>query len=432
MKGAWLRRIDAWTALILLVSVTLSLYHLFSAKWYDYSNDAFEHRYYIEYLVQERAVPPSYEKAAYRHPPTYYFAAAAAYAAGEKIAGEEGALIAVKLLSMAFYAVFLVYGTMMLRHTVGSGIGYYAALALMAFWPLGLTLGARITCDIALYACIMATVYHLMRWQEHFDHAQLATALGWVAAGLLIKNNMLPWLPLIAVLIALGLMRRHYRPASLMRRDVVLACVAAATCAASTFLRGSMFRYAAPYQTSFTGGINAEGLVSLFRFDPLLFITTSIYRGINYYAEVIFFNLFLRSLVFDQFVWHSEVFTLLVAVCLLAVLTYLLISVPWMLARDAASRRRAEMLLCVLGGMMALLMLTYLAWRNPHYTNARYIYIIVPVMAALYGMAVRWHNRENRALLAGLGAGIAFSFSVLSAILLIAQHVKMLWLDIAN
>lgn len=428
--GAALYRLkfDRISLLIALSGALTALFFLAASDWMRITSDPLAQLDYIRYLIDNRALPEPDLKPAYRHPPTYYLMVAPVFALAEGAGGQAAAIAWTQLVSFALFMVFMGYGALALRLCLPRGAGYYTALSLLFFWPLVVTLAGRVSLDLPIYACTAGLFYHLLRWQRTGEAVQLALVAAFIGMGFLFKNSMVVWLPVVALPVALSLVSRRFPWPSLLRRDVLIAGALGGTAAIYSFLRPSTTHYISSEMVGLAVARLPEQPPA---FDPYVFLSYTIQHPLSTLDTPIFWNIVLRTLAFDRFLWRSEWTVLIVAVLLLALLAWLLASLPWMAWKDRAARREMGLPLWTIAALLAALGFMFHVFFNyAHYANMRYIPAAVIALTLLYGQAVSWHRARGHALMANAGMALSAAFCLASLWLLASEHVDALRLDL--
>lgn len=411
---------------VLLAGLGLAYFHLYSTNWGQFAVDYAPHTAYVEFLARNHSLPryavdilPS--DAAFRHPPFYYMLCSVIYALAERMDGVLP-MFSVRHLSMAFYAVFLLFGARTLKMAAGEDTpGFISGLLLLCFWPVGLTMGARISCDIPLYAAVAACGYYLFRFASMGESRDIA--LAWVAAGLAVLTKNAGFLFLIGTCaVSLFHLRRAFAPQAL------LGIAFAAACAVFAFEWHWFFAAIQPEMLSSEKPGLGDSLRAYLTFDVPLFFDESIYNVQQAPTNRLFWNYFLRSFLLGKFFeWKllSVVFAL--GVVWMGLLVFVLVS-----ALPRQERQWGMVALCILAVLMvAAQMYVHRFTGNPDYLEARYSFPALILLACAFARGLNAHVEAGREVAFRIGRMLALVLVGLSVALMMGQHglklVGMFW-----
>jgi len=413
---AWIlsrQGVDKASIAIVLAGLALYEFQFYSTRPSQFAYDIRAHMDYIMDMVRSGAIPSPDAGPAHRHPPLYYGVAAMLKSMAESL-GAHRQWMAVRQLSMTCFMGFIIFSVLTLRRIQLSPVPYYTALLLLVFWPIGMTMGARINCDILLYAGVAGMLYYTLRWQEQFAPRMLALAILCGGVSVLAKNFGVAYCAGLALFVAAQ--RQPWR--SLLRRDILLASAFTALCILITCGRGWIAHYVpSHYPVHHVSNAAWEYL----RFDLPFYISDSVYRP---YADQghLFWHMFFRTLALGEFPWKSDPFVLTIGVGVLPLVAYALLSALWIMARSPGKRRVFTLFFATIILMVASMVALRLAAGHPAYGDARYIHPIVLIIAAFYGMALEWYWRQRHFILYGAGLAVAFLFTFCSIGLIISEH----------
>lgn len=416
-------RFDRVSALILLGGLALYLFHLHSTTYLEFALDAPFHAYYVEYIGMHRAVPPDVYDAM-RHPPLYYGLAAIVWNVGAVLHMEEPMAL-VRYGSLALYLVFMLMSTHMLRRLLSErDISYYTALALLVFWPIGVTMGGRITCDLLTYISQIGLVYALARFLERYEPRFIAWAFWAAALAVSAKNSgvLLLGISFCALLVAMWQHRASLK--ALLRADIAVSIAAALLCTYLTLQRAWIGTHLHGYSPPGLG-FGYELLYRYLVFEPYLFISESIFHPDQTASRPMFMNWFMRTLLLgDFFTWNNIGIIWAFGLLWLCMLAYILLGlVRYVRAASAYEKRVLLMMAGIVGLILGSMMVIHCKTGKPNYADIRFIYIIVPVIALYYGKAMAWAEANGDALFLSVGRGLALGFVLLTCALYTSQHL---------
>lgn len=420
--GFWaaLRRLafDRHSKTLLLAGFLLYFSYFFTSQWSDFLHDAPMHAEYVKYIADTHRLPETFA-GAMRHPPFFYIGSAFFYNIGEWAGAAEPMNFA-RYFPALMYLVFIVFAGLAIREVFAQKQKeYYFALAMLVFWPVGVTKIGAVLCDIATYASGMGVIYFIVRWLRcEWRHA---LPLAFVASGfaVLAKNSGLMMIIITALFVVHGLWRRS------LKIDAKLAASAAFAllCAWSTFTH--------PVGYDFQGGESpiphtsfAELALMYLYFNPYEFISSTMINPHNGEPITVFWHYYPRSLLLGDYIHWKSLGTVWAFGCVwLGIIVYILYGL-WKVKRFPAAEAPALRFLMAMAALYTGLLL-YMFSIVAHPTqiaDARYVYPIVCVIAVFYAKAMEWHRLAGRNTLWQLGSGLAYGFVALTLCLFAAQN----------
>lgn len=415
-----LRVWDGATTLLLLLALAVGYYFFYHTNWTEFSVDAESHLTYIRFIREHHRLPVPADGmgAATRHPPAFYLAGAGLLELAEK-QGVEDTIQFVRHLPMACYALFLILGTQLLRTVLLPWRGaYLGALLFLLFWPLGLTMGGRISCDILLFAAQAGALAALVRWLAEPTPVRLCASFLWAGVAVMGKNGGVFMLYFaLAALAATAWQQRHHLR-SLLRADLTGSILFACFCN----LLNNRHSWIMQHVDDTYGILYFWEYVwnRMSVFNPfLLLYETDLGLG-----QESFWNTWLHTLLLggSTMRWNSPLLVLTCKVVWVATLVYdadgLLRSRKTLLALEKQSLALLAMFTAITVAAAAYLLLRT---ANPNYADARYAYPAVLGFALLHGTALHQHFAAGRQNLYRLGLLFAASFAALSIALVACQ-----------
>jgi len=411
------QRFDARTIALLFVAVSLYYFHFYHTRWDQFTIDAQSHAGYVSYIAQHDALPTQAVNSATRHPPAFYIVAAGLYKLAQYTHSDP--LQTARHVSMMCFIVFILMGISMLRLLLPQQTsGYYAGVLLLLFWPIGVTMGARLMCDILLYATEAFTLYALAGWCQKNDPLNLSKAF--IGSGLCVLAKSTGLLMLLLTVGALAIMLYEYRRKwrELLNPPLLLSISFMLVCCLLTFGREQHWTTwliisgtLAPVRLFWLDTFGSFN-VFLFAFDT----NSGLSSGM-------FWNMLLHSLMLGNgdIMWKAVYIPILLNVLWLVILIYLvegLIRFGGVLIKDRS---------CILLWVFCLIMIGAMVFMrirlgNPQYADARYIYPVVIAVALFFGRIIDLNQQAGRLRLYRLGMAVAFSFLLLSPTLFFIQY----------
>ena len=392
----------------------------------QYTADLVGHLEYIAYMAQSVWANP-YEFQGYENMqiPFYYFVGARisnAVATSNVVSP----LFALRLLSLALYMVFCVYGARTLSEALARRTYVdYLALVLLVFWPVGINTASNISNDIGLYAAWGAAFYYLCQWHRHRRAASLQWALIATGACFLMKSTAILPFGIVGASVFYALWKRQLPMAAVLQNKVILAVgvlLAAIVFSAGKIVYASTaFQHADALQMHFLGG------VWRFPYPASYFMTFSLSDFIAYpYVmfrehEPSFLNYFLKTMLYSPFN-HPHVEGALPA-AMNVLLLFLLVSILGLMIRSR--RTLTEIFPYVVGTILpflAVLCLTIID-HYEHVQNFRYIFPMLHPLVVLFAIGIESAGETRTGkLLQGAGLLAAVGLPVLGVALYLTGY----------
>lgn len=385
-----------------------------------YTNDVNEHISYIRYMVWQWMRPYDYNGGENWHPPLYYFIAARVFDLF-RAWGLINPLTAVRLLSLALYSVFCIYGVRTLRESVeAENLAYYAGSILMVFWPVGMIMATRINNDVAVYAVWAAAFYYLARWHRTGDVSCLYLACGLTELTLMIKSNGYVLACIVASCMTWAVVSKR-----LAWRQLFVACA---------LLVGGMAANAGRLvYKKICCGQDAAGLhfggnrwepVSFHHFAYVDVWDMAVHPFVMLGNEPSFWNYFLKSMLYGEFEWqHQGVLMFLPAALNLLLLAFLIITFCGMVISLRKQRCRGELLPYLASVAIPLAaMIAFMAMKR--FSACQDFRFVLPMLIPLVMLFVRgMENLRAHPAVYWLGMSIGLCLPVGGMMLYLGQYV---------
>jgi hypothetical protein len=424
---------DAKSLAVVLAGLTLCYTYLYHSTAQDFNVDVEAHQNYIRYIDEHNALPQEkMEGMAAHHLPTYYITATAIYKLA-RASGMEDPFQAVRFLTVACYAVYLLLAALTLRRVFQTATKpYMLALAMVAFWPIGVAISARIHLDAFAYIGEMGVIYTLVRYVQDRDARWLANSFLMAGVLLLARNFGIYFFVICGGFLAHAL---YAKRATLNMR--MLASIAFAL---ACYTLSAMHRNMLP-ETDFTaarGGYSFGELLTTFGFfNPWQFATESILSPMEGTNRDYFWHFYLRSAILgDHTEWvllanPSENFAWAVAFALgviwMFIVAYTLLGVALKFRASTRAERPALYLLAVFLGMMTALLMAarYVHMHVPNIGDVRYFLPITAIITVFFAKCMEWYAATNRHAAVHIGNGLALGFILLSIGLWLVQMLPL-------
>jgi hypothetical protein len=414
-----LRRLafDRVSLCIIGAAMALCLSHFFHSQWTGFSHDAAMHSEYVRYIAEHLALPPVDLNPATRHAPAFYIMAAAFYKLGQWAQAAEPLEYA-RYAAMVLYFTFMVFAALTLRRMFPAKSEiYHLCLAMLLFWPVGITKVGVLNCDVLLYAGEMAVIFFLLCWIQERKTLWLTGAFYGVAVALLAKNSAILLLGLALAFLCHALWR-HRR---LVTPQLLLAIGVALLCAYVTMTRNRMVGYTLstiPYSFNFH-----DILYMYFYFNPYSFLVDTAINPHDGEPITNFWHYYLRSLLLGDYItWKALALLFAFGAVWLLVIAYIVYGL-WKVKIFPENEKQALRFLLFVPAMLTG-MLLYMFYVTPHpsqIADGRYVYPIVCIVMIFYGKAMQWHRAAGRGRLYLAGRGLGLGFVMLTLLLFAAQ-----------
>lgn len=383
-----------------------------------YTNDLSGHVGYLRHMAETGGDYLAFRGAQCFQPPTYYALAAVPYRLAQ-LGGSWESLLAVRCLSIALFALFLILGLRLLQESGLSAGSLREAAALFCFWPAFILFATRISNDVLVLVPWTAGVLFLARWTRGEARAW-AWATFCLAGALAAKSNAAVLLLTMVGTAALAGWRRPALRQTWWRREAVAGYAACGLSLALVFSRSFFEAGAQQNEEAWRAqfGASAAGTLRLSHFLTLDLpgLLRAPFVGASG-PQLSFFDYYLRTALFGEFVHaHVGLARLLVVVVLLQ-LAWTLGTLPALVRRRPWDCAPHLLLIvgCVLATMVFMLMRNFTPCQDFRFSLGA-----VPSYAVLVGWGLdvcrerRWRAWRlagaTTALLAPL-CGILFYLS---------------------
>ncbi len=414
-------RFDNTSIVILLSAVVLYFSYFFHSEWLAFTPDPSLHRAYVDYIATHAALPSTEMNPAARHPPAYYALAALFEKFGMWAGGKEPIYYA-RYLSMALYIAFVTLAALTIRSMFAARDRiYYLALAMIAFWPIGVTKSGIIHSDILAYPTEMSAIYFLLQWLQRKEGRSLSLAMFCTGLAMLAKNSAVIILIISSAILFYALWKNRYDLRRFLTPSLLSSIAFAAASSYWTLhhdvapvIRREYINPAAEWTDIF---------YMFFYFDPYLFLQETIinpHQGDSIYH---FWHYYLRSLLLGDFItWKALAIVFAFGAVWLAVIVYILYGL-WKVKKFPAEERTGLTFLCSVAALFTgvIIYMFYILAPPTMVADGRYAYPIITIIAIFFGKAMEWHKRAGRDIACQVGGGLALGFVLLTILLFISQ-----------
>jgi len=407
------QKFDGPTIAMLFAAIGLYYLNLYCTHWDTFAIDGKSHADYVRIIANHDYLPHA-ETSADRHPPYYYVVAALFYKWAQYMHSPEPFEL-VRHVSMVCFVLFIMLSVELLRLVLKPHQpGYYCALALLLFWPIGVTMAGRITCDILLYTGQIGVLYCFAGWLQTKSLQKLFGAFFWSGISILAKNTGLIVLGISGILLLLALYEYRRSLRRILRRDLGAVILFALLCWYLTIKHGSITDYIPQQQHAdyrYVWHVLGSFNIFLFLYDTDMGLSSDKFG-----------NRLLHSLLLGRNMpWKSAGIQIAFHVFWLGIMLYIMTGLRW-IGRFATAQRRV-LYLC---GLFAFSMLSAMIYmfaqtKNAEYSDGRYLYPVVSLIALCYGMVMEQHIQAGRMVQYRIGVFLAAGFTALTFVLFCAQ-----------
>lgn len=402
-------------SLLMASGALLQLHYL---SYTDYATRTFDlliatgHLDYIKMIAEHLTLPNPTQGWEYHQPPLYYLLAAAVYAIFTYLPVLEP-LVALQMMSMALFILFLYFSLRSLTMLVADRRILFVASALLIFWPSGIIHSIRIGNDILFFTLFAAGVYAILQWQlrqRPFWPALLIASLA-----LITKANGIILFGVIGILMLVELYRARALRGFFRQTGIALLY----------FLAAFLINFADNIYYVMAGNgsdwlvsnvvntINKKLYVANEAFNYLYFdIKTYLSEPFinpwdDRYGRQYFWNYLFKSALFSEFFFTAKhtVATVMGAVSLF-IFGYILLGLA------AAQRNRGSLIMgLTLFVSLAALLIYRIKIPVACNTDFRYIYPVVLPMAFFFARGLTFLKQHELyvAYYTGIGASLLFS-----------------------
>ncbi len=412
------------TILLAACALSLSCFFSYAQNWAAFSTDYSYHANYIRYIVTHHALPPTEsEGIAARHPASYYILAAGFHELGTWAGDRADAFDYVRYLSLILFATFWVFAALTLRQLFPArDATYYLCLAMVAFWPVGMTKTMFISCDILLYPAEMAVIYFLIRWLQERNLKHIVGAIYSAGIAILAKNNALLLVGVTSLFTFSMLWQQRHALRSLLTLRLLIAILFMTACCYSTLARDHL-----KHVTSSEPGVSYslyDWLWMYFYFDPHEFTRDTMINPFAGQAMFHFWHYYMRSLLVGDYIqWRALAVLFAFGIVWQGMIVYIIYGL-W---REKRLPQNAyyvwHFLLFMAAAMTGMLLYRFHNLPQPNQiADGRYVYPIITIIVAFYGKAMEWHQKAGRTLTYQIGRGMGLGFVLLTVLLVFTQN----------
>lgn len=427
---------DRKTILLLMGSIALSYVNLYQREWVVFAPDWGFHEYYVRYIGDDfwrkslEILGHGYlerERAFYQLP-TFYIIASIFYGAGVATHAVDPVFCVFHFV-MLCHIGFLLYAIRLLRLCLlPTSTAYHAALLALLYWPVSITMGARVHPDVAAYVAQMACLYYLFAWQSDMHtnpEKPLAAAILATGVAMLFKISGALYLAIVGSCLLVAIYQHRRALGKLVNYRLIGALLFAVACRVYSIYHYQPIRDV--HESLDESSIGYRGHTYMFlHFNPLDFVWNTMVNPYYEESQNSFWHFFLRSLVVgDSMQWKFLVGLFAIGVVFLAMGAYTVLGIV-ALYRNAPRELRQRLWLMMwvtavlLGASMAV---RWLVLATVFASSARYVFPVLSMLILAFGMAVSYQQKAGRMWLVSVGSGLALGMAALSVALVLSQMV---------
>jgi hypothetical protein len=400
---------------------------------------------YIKYVATHWRLPAPNSGWETHHPPLYYISAAIIYKIATILSMDY--FIALQVLSLVYFTIFLIVGVLILRMLCQNKWMLLTGTALLVFWPSGVIHAIRINNDLPYYTLSAIGVYLLLRWladkeSNYFYLATFFVALtittkldGLILVGLFVCVGLLLLFRKVRTIVSnaqrnncfeiphlFHLSHKELVKAEYMRKSLFFIIIIILACYISLFRSINVALKNHHYDL----------LVSnVSQVDPTLDVGNSLCNYVCFNMNIYrnqpftdtrddkdgrqyFFNFFLKSMLFGEYKFsfpHVQFLAEVLSFLLLQMIPFLFIGIGLSMRKITSSH--AMMLLWLALSFAALI---YIRYRYPFssFQDFRYIYPAIIPFIYFYMKGIEFFTKLEFIIIRGLGYVIALLFVITS------------------
>jgi len=400
---------------IFISSVLLEFHYL---SYTNYATRTFDllvptgHLDYIKMLAYDFSLPNPMKGWEYHQPPLYYIIAAIIYRLFDVIPYID-ALVALQLISLSLFIVFIYYGLKTLSLVIHNKYILLVSSLLLVFWPSGIIHSIRIGNDILFFTFFSVGIHYIIQWQ--INNSKLWLTFMIASLALITKANGIILFGVIGILLLLKLYKEHDIKAFLKNTGLGFLFFILAF----TINFADNIYYALSYGSQdwlVSNVINTinknlfveNELINYLYFDFMTYLKEPFINPWNdQYGRQYFWNYLFKSALFSEFFFNAKNITALVIAALsLPIFIYIIIGV-------AMGKKDKVAIVMNLILFLSITALLFYRIKIPVACNTdfRYIYPVIIPMVYFYAEALSYfkQNRFNSLLFFGFGLPIVFS-----------------------
>jgi len=390
-----------------------------------FSMDLPGHITYFAHIAHAWEIPRPYRGWSFYHAPLYYSLMAGVVLLADMLRSFD-VLTCVRIFSLGFFMTFIFTSAMILRRFIASGPAYYAALALLVFYPSGIMFASRIDSNILFYVFYTACLFFILRWLDTGRKRDLSWVLMMFGYAIATRTNALILVPIIGLAMLYHAWLWGSTRGFLENRVLRLGMVVALLGLSVSLGRTEFYRIAEGRKDPLIVG-NAFGLSGKLRLQPATFETLlipnlkvflerplwSVWHDVS--GRQYFWNSLLKSSMFGEYVWNFKPLAHKMSRLLLAIIAFTMEG--YILHRRTLGRDpRWWMCLITLAAPVAALMANRISYPFACSEDFRYIYPALLSFCGLFGLVMQRHAQEWRPFRLALGATACVLFAVASCI----------------
>ncbi len=422
---------DRATITLYLVALACSFIQFATTSPFQFANDIGGHIGYMTSIVDTHHIPPplGWQE---QQPPLYYVTAALFELAGKSLGGAK--LYCGRIASLFFYYGGLLFSGLILRQFVPQKRVYYACLIMVLFWPVATATSVKMNNDIALFFFSCGFVHCLTTWLKTQHLRTLGWAIALAGLGMASKSSGMFMLFMLLMAVTHQWLTKKITLPQLRSRPVVVGLVVMAVCLSINFGRiyywraheGNDIKWLINRDESYVGTLenvtNTPADFLVFKYRAFIDQPFMCFENTCEPAHH-FLNVLLKTLMFGDHSYHNNVMEL---APILSFMFLIYLGCMGMLIVTDRKKIRSDipLLALLLTTLSCVFMVMGARILVPvsSQASARYIYVIVVLIAAAYGNILsRLYSEKRSVMLANAGFFMLANMAFFSLIFTLTQ-----------
>ena len=334
--------------------------------------------------------------------------------------------MAVRFLSPVFFVGFIWLALLTFAEYFGRSRWLAVAAALLLFWPASVAYPGWINDDVPMYFLAALVLWLLVRWNKTERRRHLEYGLVLSLLSMTVKGTGVVLIGAAGLIALDALWRRRIGFRALLHWPIP----AAAACMLATYFgRIAYYRYGRNADVKWFLNLDLSQVpdwpVESTPYDFLYFsVQQFIHEPFFSRTQPLFWNAFLKTLLFSEWAWTSPLLASAISGLLLVMLVY--VAWYWFTRLNAAALRPLlpplAMTACMVGAMMAARVNVPAAYQ----CNARYVAAITVPLVLFFVKALQDCRCRHRPLAFVVGGVVAAGFVACSILMIVFEQLSIL------
>lgn len=398
-------RFDGFSIAVFLGALGITCWYFVTLSPFSRANDIDGHLAYIHYVATEFALPAPLGWQS-QQPPLFYVVAA--FARNIAYLLQIPPITGARFVSTCFHYAFLITSALIFRQLIQTRWIYRLCLLTLVCWPVSFFVSVKISNDVPLAFFCILTVFFLLKWTEESRPLWLGWALAASGLAIATKGTGLAALALVSLTILFSLYKKRFLPQQFLLKPIIIGVLVIILGLGANFGRTFAWKTTTNYDVKWlinrdngyigtpehVGNTPANYLV----FNYFDFVARSFNEYDNHTPSAHWFwNIFLKSLLYTDSFYNAAALAQAINGCFLVflILSVRLSSYSCLLENN---RTGEKVYLCWLGIILSTMMViaARIEIASSHQGSGRYIYFIIPLLIALYGMGLEAVPKPKR------------------------------------